>query len=113
MPLFSHNRPSIYDAENCISFHFIWGKEIEESDNGIWPEFLASSTGKEFVAGGFGGTAGIISGYPLDTLRVMQQNSNNGSAFTILRNLVAKEGPTALYRGMASPLASVTLQLTN
>ena len=80
----------------------------------FWPEFLASSTGKEFVAGGFGGTAGIISGYPLDTLRVMQQSSNNGSAaFTILRNLVAKEGPTALYRGMASPLASVTLQLTN
>ncbi|XP_020202821.1 mitochondrial arginine transporter BAC2 [Cajanus cajan] len=76
----------------------------------FWPEFLASSTGKEFVAGGFGGTAGIISGYPLDTLRVMQQNSNNGSAFTILRNLLAKQGPTALYRGMAAPLASVTFQ---
>ncbi|KAH1127584.1 hypothetical protein GYH30_016263 [Glycine max] len=109
-----HSWPSIYDAENCISFHFIWGKEIEESDNGIWPEFLASSTGKEFVAGEFGGIADIISGYPLDTFRMMQQSSNNGSAaFTILRNLVAKEGPTALYRGMASPLASVTLQLTN
>ncbi|TKY48165.1 Mitochondrial arginine transporter BAC2 [Spatholobus suberectus] len=76
----------------------------------FWPEFLASSTGKEFVAGGFGGTAGIISGYPLDTLRVMQQSSNNGSAFTILRNVVAKEGPAALYRGMTAPLASVTFQ---
>ncbi|KAL2332375.1 hypothetical protein Fmac_019956 [Flemingia macrophylla] len=77
----------------------------------FWPEFVASSTGKEFVAGGFGGTAGIISGYPLDTLRVMQQNSNNdASAFTILRNLLAKQGPTALYRGMAAPLASVTFQ---
>ncbi|XP_014500528.1 mitochondrial arginine transporter BAC2 [Vigna radiata var. radiata] len=77
----------------------------------FWPEFLASSTGKEFVAGGFGGTAGIISGYPLDTLRVMQQNSfNTASAFSILRNVVANEGPTALYRGMAAPLASVTFQ---
>ncbi|KAK7335940.1 hypothetical protein VNO80_28087 [Phaseolus coccineus] len=77
----------------------------------FWPEFLASSTGKEFVAGGLGGTAGIISGYPLDTLRVMQQNSfNTASAFSILRNVLANEGPTALYRGMAAPLASVTFQ---
>ena len=77
----------------------------------FWPEFLASSSGKEFVAGGFGGTAGIISGYPLDTLRIMQQNSRTGSAITILRNVVAKEGPAALYRGMAAPLAAVTFQV--
>ncbi|KAK7271912.1 hypothetical protein RJT34_28182 [Clitoria ternatea] len=78
----------------------------------FWPEFVAKSTGREFVAGGFGGIAGIISGYPLDTVRVMQQNSNNtnASAFSILRNLVAKEGPASLYRGMAAPLASVTFQ---
>ncbi|KAI3715039.1 hypothetical protein L6452_22005 [Arctium lappa] len=30
----------------------------------LWPEFLASSWGKEFVAGGFGGIAGIMAGYP-------------------------------------------------
>ncbi|KAH7547289.1 hypothetical protein FEM48_Zijuj01G0293900 [Ziziphus jujuba var. spinosa] len=52
----------------------------------FWPEFLASSWGREFVAGGFGGIAGIISGYPLDTLRIRQQHSKAGSAFTILRN---------------------------
>ncbi|RYQ98440.1 hypothetical protein Ahy_A07g037343 [Arachis hypogaea] len=74
-------------------------------------EFLASSSGKEFVAGGIGGIAGIISGYPLDTLRILQQqNSRAGSAITILRNVVAKEGLTSLYRGMAAPLASVTFQ---
>lgn len=76
----------------------------------FWPEFLASSWGREFVAGGIGGTAGIISGYPLDTIRILQQSSNTGSAFTILRNVVAKDGPAALYRGMAAPLASVTFQ---
>ncbi|KAG6665279.1 mitochondrial arginine transporter BAC2-like [Carya illinoinensis] len=74
------------------------------------PEFLASSLGREFVAGGLGGVAGIISGYPLDTLRVRQQHSNAGSAFGILRNVVAKEGPAALYRGMGAPLASITFQ---
>ncbi|XP_004506849.1 mitochondrial arginine transporter BAC2 [Cicer arietinum] len=76
----------------------------------FWPEFLASSSGREFVAGGFGGTAGVISGYPLDTLRIRLQSSKNGSAFSILKNMVSKEGPASLYRGMAAPLASVTFQ---
>lgn len=78
----------------------------------FWPEFLASSWGKEFVAGGFGGIAGIISGYPLDTLRIrQQQSSNSGSALSILRRVVRSEGPAALYRGMGAPLASVTFQV--
>jgi len=77
----------------------------------FWPEFLASSSGREFVAGGFGGIAGIISGYPLDTLRIRLQNTNNGSAFTLFRHMVFREGPTSLYRGMAAPLASVTFQV--
>ncbi|XP_054785315.1 mitochondrial arginine transporter BAC2-like isoform X2 [Prosopis cineraria] len=59
----------------------------------FWPEFLPSSWGREFVAGGFGGVAGIISGYPLDTLRIRQQSSiSTGSAFSILRHVMAKEG---------------------
>ena len=76
----------------------------------FWPEFLASSSGREFVAGGIGGTAGVISGYPLDTLRVRQQSSKNGSAFSILKQIVSKEGPSSLYRGMCAPLASITFQ---
>ncbi|CAF2209402.1 hypothetical protein IGI04_029203 [Brassica rapa subsp. trilocularis] len=77
----------------------------------FWPEFMASSWGREFVAGGFGGVAGIISGYPLDTLRIrQQQSSKSGSAFTILRRMLAVEGPSSLYRGMSAPLASVTFQ---
>lgn len=77
----------------------------------FWPEFLASSWGKEFVAGGIGGAAGIVSGYPLDTLRVRQQHSTSGSAFSVLRNIVSNGGPAALYRGMGAPLASVTFQV--
>ncbi|XP_022155026.1 mitochondrial arginine transporter BAC2 [Momordica charantia] len=76
----------------------------------FWPEFLASSWGKEFVAGGFGGIAGIISGYPLDTLRIRQQQSASGSAVRIFRNIIAHDGLAGLYRGMAAPLASVTFQ---
>ncbi|KAK4764685.1 hypothetical protein SAY86_025775 [Trapa natans] len=76
----------------------------------FWPEFLANSWGREFVAGGFGGVAGIVSGYPLDTLRIRQQNSGSGSAINILRGFVRNEGPAALYRGMGAPLAAVTFQ---
>lgn len=77
----------------------------------FWPEFLASSWGREFVAGGFGGTAGVITGYPLDTLRIRLQQSTTGSVFSILRHVVESEGPSALYRGMAAPFASVTFQV--
>ncbi|RZR75769.1 hypothetical protein BHM03_00000255 [Ensete ventricosum] len=86
----------------------------------FWPEFLASSWGKEFVAGGIGGMAGVISGYPLDTLRIRLQQppapSTAGprrppSALGLLRRILASEGPAALYRGMAAPLASVTFQV--
>ncbi|KAL9232076.1 hypothetical protein vseg_007222 [Gypsophila vaccaria] len=76
----------------------------------FWPEFLASSWGKEFVAGGFGGVAGIVAGYPLDTVRIRQQSSRGGTAVGIFRRIIAAEGPSALYRGMGAPLASVTFQ---
>jgi hypothetical protein len=92
-----------------VSELFLGGMGVILMD--FWPEFVACSWGREFVAGGFGGIAGIISGYPLDTLRVRQQHSNAGSAFRILRNVMAAEGPAALYRGMGAPLASVTFQV--
>ncbi|KAG6527902.1 mitochondrial arginine transporter BAC2-like [Zingiber officinale] len=89
----------------------------------FWPEFMANSWGREFVAGGIGGMAGVISGYPLDTLRIRLQQpptpaSSNAStlarrppsAIGLLRSIVAREGPAALYRGMAAPLASVSFQ---
>ncbi|XAR67720.1 hypothetical protein NMG60_11002597 [Bertholletia excelsa] len=76
----------------------------------FWPDFPAISLGREFVAGGLGGIAGVFSGHPLDTLRIRQQHSTTGSAFSFLRNIVAGEGTLALYRGMGAPLVTVTLQ---
>ncbi|XP_071733471.1 mitochondrial arginine transporter BAC2-like [Rutidosis leptorrhynchoides] len=76
----------------------------------FWPWFLASSWGKEFVAGGFGGIAGVVSGHPLDTVRIKQQSGRGGSACNILKNIVANEGSLALFKGMGAPLASVTFQ---
>ncbi|KAL5226438.1 hypothetical protein ABZP36_014703 [Zizania latifolia] len=89
----------------------------------FWPEFLASSWGKEFVAGGVGGMAGVLAGHPLDTLRIRLQQppppvspgittvpGRPASAFALLRGILRAEGPSALYRGMGAPLASVAFQ---
>jgi solute carrier family 25 (mitochondrial carnitine/acylcarnitine transporter), member 20/29 len=93
----------------------------------FWPEFLASSCGREFVAGGVGGMAGVLAGHPLDTLRIrLQQPSPDParaisagpgqrasatSAIGLLRGILRSEGPSALYRGMGPPLASITFQV--
>ncbi|CAA0839073.1 Mitochondrial arginine transporter BAC2 [Striga hermonthica] len=72
----------------------------------VWPEFLRISWGREFLAGSIGGTAGVLTGYPLDTLRIWQQHSSKESAFAILHH----EGPFALFCGMFAPLASISFQ---
>uniref|UniRef100_A0ACD5VC52 Uncharacterized protein n=1 Tax=Avena sativa TaxID=4498 RepID=A0ACD5VC52_AVESA len=90
----------------------------------FWPEFLASSGGHEFVAGGVGGMAGVLAGHPLDTLRIRLQQppppvspgitaarvGRPPSAVALLRGILRAEGPSALYRGMGAPLASVAFQ---
>ncbi|KAJ1281922.1 hypothetical protein BS78_03G010400 [Paspalum vaginatum] len=99
----------------------------------FWPEFLATSGGREFVAGGVGGMAGVLAGHPLDTLRIRLQqppapapalgprgildatrraapSPPPPSAARLLRGILSAEGPAALYRGMAAPLASVAFQ---
>ncbi|CAO2161639.1 unnamed protein product [Urochloa humidicola] len=89
----------------------------------FWPEFLATSGGREFVAGGVGGMAGVLAGHPLDTLRIRLQQppppvspgivdapQRPPSAARLLRGILRAEGPSALYRGMAAPLASVAFQ---
>ena len=89
----------------------------------FWPEFLATSGGSEFVAGGVGGMAGVLAGHPLDTLRIRLQqpppppaaglaHTPQPSAARLLRGILRAEGPSALYRGMAAPLASVAFQVS-
>ncbi|KAG0465393.1 hypothetical protein HPP92_019557 [Vanilla planifolia] len=92
-----------------------WNADAEME---FWPEFLASSWGKEFVAGGLGGMAGVVAGHPFDTLRIHLQQpsspsspgSGRPSATALFRSILRTEGPAALYRGMAAPFASVAFQ---
>jgi hypothetical protein len=75
------------------------------------------------MAGRVGGMPGMLAGHPLDTLRIRLQQqpppvsleivdvlSCPPSAVCLLRGILRAEGPAALYRGMAAPLAAVAFQ---
>ncbi|XP_050474171.1 mitochondrial basic amino acids transporter-like isoform X1 [Bombus huntii] len=68
----------------------------------------------DFFAGCVGGCAGIVVGYPLDTIKVHMQtqdyrNPKYKGNWDCFRTLLAKESVAGLYRGMSSPLAGVAL----
>ena len=75
---------------------------------------MHSEVFNDFLAGCIGGVAGVLAGYPLDTVKVRLQTQNPQSAlyrgtFHCIRCILKSEGPTALYKGMSSPLASLAL----
>ncbi|KAK8956909.1 Mitochondrial arginine transporter BAC2 [Platanthera zijinensis] len=97
--------------------HGVRGRGNAGSPMEFWPEFLARSWGKEFVAGGVGGMAGVVTGYPFDTLRIRIQQpaagelaSRRTSAASLFRSILRSEGPAGFYRGMSAPLASIAFQ---
>lgn len=83
----------------------------------FWPEFLASTTGTEFLAGGMGGMAGVMAGHPLDTVRIRLQqprlfaSSTPTTATGLIKHIVSTEGTMALFKGMATPLATIAFQV--
>ncbi|KAL7286492.1 hypothetical protein TKK_0019229 [Trichogramma kaykai] len=68
----------------------------------------------DFFAGCLGGCAGIVVGYPLDTVKVHIQTQDHRSpkyrgTWHCFRTLVARESVSGLYRGMSSPMAGVAV----
>ncbi|CAI4231326.1 unnamed protein product [Auanema sp. JU1783] len=67
----------------------------------------------DFVAGCFGGAAGVLAGHPLDTVKVRLQTQPQGSAaiyrgtWHCFRTIIHKEGFQGLFKGLSSPLASL------
>ncbi|KAI8072393.1 mitochondrial ornithine transporter 1 [Gongronella butleri] len=63
----------------------------------------------DFVSGNFGGMANVITGQPLDTIKVRLQldpGRFNG-AWDCATQTIKNEGFFALYKGMASPLVGI------
>ena len=68
------------------------------------------------LAGGVGGACLVLSGHPLDTIKVRMQTMQivkgqapmYSSAFDCARQTVQREGFRGLYKGVAAPLSAVT-----
>uniref|UniRef100_A0A1B0DF90 Mitochondrial basic amino acids transporter n=1 Tax=Phlebotomus papatasi TaxID=29031 RepID=A0A1B0DF90_PHLPP len=66
----------------------------------------------DFIAGCFGGCAGVIVGHPFDTIKVHLQTQDHRNpqyrgTFHCLKTIVARDSVRGLYRGMASPMSGV------
>eukprot|EP00514_Thraustochytrium_sp_LLF1b_P001108 CAMPEP_0184509900 /NCGR_PEP_ID=MMETSP0198_2-20121128/1526_1 /TAXON_ID=1112570 /ORGANISM="Thraustochytrium sp., Strain LLF1b" /LENGTH=287 /DNA_ID=CAMNT_0026899753 /DNA_START=53 /DNA_END=916 /DNA_ORIENTATION=+ len=65
------------------------------------------SVATDLVAGSLGGAAGILVGQPLDVLKVRQQAVLERIGLSkVLVDTLRHEGPAALFKGMALPIAS-------
>jgi len=69
----------------------------------------SKDTLKDLISGTAGGIAQVLSGHPLDTIKVRLQIQGPGQkqfngAIDCLRKTVRNEGFFALYKGSASPL---------
>lgn len=72
---------------------------------------------KDFLAGGVGGACLVLTGHPLDTIKVRLQTQPKPQpgqrpfytgTWDCATKTVAKEGFTGLYKGMGAPLVGVT-----
>lgn len=87
---------------------------MSESDKNN--EKPATSPLKHFISGGFGGICTVITGHPLDTIKVRLQTMPTPEVgkqpmylgtFDCAKKTIAIEGFSGLYKGMGAPLAGV------
>ncbi|XP_035914746.1 mitochondrial basic amino acids transporter [Anopheles stephensi] len=68
----------------------------------------------DFAAGCLGGCAGVLVGFPFDTVKVHLQTQNHQNplyrgTIDCFRKIIVREGVHGLYRGMSSPMAGVAV----
>uniref|UniRef100_A0A182WH21 Mitochondrial carnitine/acylcarnitine carrier protein CACL n=1 Tax=Anopheles minimus TaxID=112268 RepID=A0A182WH21_9DIPT len=68
----------------------------------------------DFAAGCLGGCAGVLVGFPFDTVKVHLQTQNHKNplyrgTIDCFRKIIVREGVHGLYRGMSSPMAGVAV----
>ena len=60
----------------------------------------------DFIAGGIAGSASIVIGHPMDTLKVRMQTAKGNPSITSLAIGSKYGGPVTLLRGMTAPLSA-------
>jgi len=66
---------------------------------------------KSFVAGGVGGVCAVLVGHPFDLTKTRLQTAapkTYTGALDVVKKILARDGPTGLYRGVVPPLLGVT-----
>ncbi|KAL9923195.1 congested-like trachea protein [Glossina fuscipes] len=72
---------------------------------------------KSFIGGGFGGVCTVVTGHPLDTIKVRLQTMPRPApgeqpmytgTFDCARKTIKNEGYRGLYKGMSAPLVGIT-----
>lgn len=70
-------------------------------------DYSKATWGQNIVASIFGASASLIVSAPLDVIKTRIQNrnfENPEGGFTILRNMIRNEGPTAFFKGLTPKL---------
>lgn len=70
-------------------------------------DYSTASWYQNFIASICGASASLIVSAPLDVIKTRIQNKNfgtNESGFTIIKNMIANEGPTAFFKGLTPKL---------
>ena len=60
----------------------------------------------DFIAGGVAGSASVVIGHPMDTLKVRMQTAKGNPSILTLASGSTYGGPSSLFRGMAAPLSA-------
>lgn len=65
---------------------------------------------EDFAAGWIGGAAGVVVGYPLDTIKTrLQAGVGYGNTFSCIRMVYEKERVFGFFKGMSFPVASIAV----
>ncbi|XP_076653611.1 mitochondrial carnitine/acylcarnitine carrier protein-like [Halictus rubicundus] len=67
------------------------------------------STLRYLIAGGIGGIFTVVTGHPLDTVKVLMQTrpDHYKGTWDAIKKIVAQEGSSSLYKGVMAPLVTV------
>lgn len=60
----------------------------------------------DFISGGVAGSASVVIGHPMDTLKVRMQTAKGNPSISSLAIGSKYGGPSTLFRGMAAPLSA-------
>ncbi|EJD51773.1 mitochondrial carrier [Auricularia subglabra TFB-10046 SS5] len=84
---------------------------MAEPEAAIESRSATSDLVKSFIAGGFGGIAAVLVGHPFDLTKTRLQTAAPGvykGAVDVVKQALARDGVTGLYRGVVPPLLGVT-----